>query len=111
MGFYIKKSIKFGPLRFNLSNSGIGVSTGVKGLRAGVDSKGRTYVSGGKGILRYRKQLSPKKQDTDNNNAGFLKIISLFLLIALILTALYFIKPDIIDFLLKSVVQNFLRFF
>lgn len=107
MGFYIKKSIKCGPLRFNLSSSGIGVSTGVKGLRVGLDSKGRTYVGGGKGILRYRKQLSSKKQETNSNDAGFWKMATLFLFAALILTAVYFIKPDIIDFLLKNISQNF----
>ena len=32
MGFYIRKSVSIGPLRFNLSKSGIGVSAGIKGL-------------------------------------------------------------------------------
>jgi hypothetical protein len=29
MGFYIRKSLGFGPFRLNLSKSGIGVSVGV----------------------------------------------------------------------------------
>lgn len=58
MGFHLRKSFKCGPFRFNLSNSGIGVSTGVKGLRVGVDGKGRSYIGGGKRILRYRKYLN-----------------------------------------------------
>ena len=33
MGFYIRKSVKAGPFRFNLSKSGLGVSTGVPGFR------------------------------------------------------------------------------
>jgi len=55
MGFHLRKSFKCGPVRFNLSNSGVGFSTGVKGLRVGIDGKGRSYIGGGKGILRYRK--------------------------------------------------------
>ena len=55
MGFHLRKSFKCGPFRLNLSNSGIGVSAGVKGLRVGIDGKGRSYVGGGVGMLRYRK--------------------------------------------------------
>lgn len=66
MGFHIRKSFKCGPLRFNLSNSGIGVSAGIKGLRAGIDSRGRSYVSGGVGMLRYREY--EKKQKTASNS-------------------------------------------
>lgn len=55
MGFNLRKSINIGGIRLNLSNSGIGFSTGVKGLRVGIDGKGRNYVGGGKGILRFRK--------------------------------------------------------
>ncbi|MFM7316607.1 MAG: DUF4236 domain-containing protein, partial [bacterium] len=33
MGFYFRKSIGVGPFRFNLSKSGIGVSTGIPGFR------------------------------------------------------------------------------
>lgn len=57
MGFNLRKSINIGGIRLNLSNSGIGFSTGVKGLRVGVDGKGRSYVGGGKGILRFRKYV------------------------------------------------------
>jgi hypothetical protein len=32
MGFYVRKSLKAGPFRFNLSKSGVGVSAGVPGL-------------------------------------------------------------------------------
>lgn len=58
MGFHLRKSFKVGALRFNLSNSGFGFSVGPKGLRLGIDGKGRSYIGGGKGILRYRKQIS-----------------------------------------------------
>jgi len=33
MAWYLKKAFRFGPIRFNLSKSGIGVSGGIKGLR------------------------------------------------------------------------------
>ena len=57
MGFYLRKSFRAGPIRFNLSKSGIGASFGVTGARAGVSSQGRTYVHGGRGGVYYRKSL------------------------------------------------------
>lgn len=56
MGFYLRKSISVGPLRFNLSKSGIGVSTGIKGLRVGVGPRGN-YVHMGRNGLYYRATL------------------------------------------------------
>lgn len=53
MGFYIRKSLRFGPLRLNLSKSGIGVSAGVKGFRVGTGPRGN-YVHAGRGGLYYR---------------------------------------------------------
>jgi hypothetical protein len=53
MGFYLRKSISVGPIRFNLSKSGIGVSAGVKGLRLGAGARGN-YVHMGRGGLYYR---------------------------------------------------------
>jgi hypothetical protein len=43
MGWSFRKSINFGPLRVNLSKSGIGYSVGGKDLRIGRDAKGHTY--------------------------------------------------------------------
>jgi hypothetical protein len=57
MGFYIRKSVNLGGVRLNLSKSGIGVSTGVKGFRLGMNGRG-TYVHMGRGGLYYRRQLS-----------------------------------------------------
>jgi hypothetical protein len=34
MAFYFRKSLRFGPLRLNLSKRGVGASIGVKGARA-----------------------------------------------------------------------------
>ncbi len=61
MGFYLRKSVRVGPLRFNLSKSGIGVSTGIPGFRVGTGPRGN-YVHMGRGGLYYRKSLSPRTQ-------------------------------------------------
>jgi len=53
LGFYLRKSVRVGPLRFNLSKSGIGVSAGVKGFRVGSGPRGN-YVHMGRGGLYYR---------------------------------------------------------
>ena len=57
MGFYLRKSFRAGPIRFNFSRSGIGASVGVTGARIGIPSSGRAYVHGGRGGLYYRKSL------------------------------------------------------
>lgn len=65
MGFYIRKSIKVGPLRFNLSKSGVGISAGVKGFRLGTGPRGN-YVHMGLGGLYYRSTLAPKASGESN---------------------------------------------
>jgi hypothetical protein len=45
MVWRFRKSIKLGPLRLNLSKSGIGTSIGVRGFRVGKDAKGRSYTA------------------------------------------------------------------
>jgi len=61
MAFYIRRSLRVGPLRFNLSKSGIGVSAGIKGLRVGTGPRGN-YIHMGRGGLYYRATLpSPSK--------------------------------------------------
>ncbi len=57
MPWYIRKALTRGPIRLNLSKSGLGASFGVKGLRIGVGPKG-TYVHGGRGGLYYRQYLN-----------------------------------------------------
>lgn len=56
MGLYLRKSIKVGPLRFNLSAAGIGVSGGVRGFRVGSGPRGN-YVHMGAHGLYYRSVL------------------------------------------------------
>ncbi len=58
MGFYIRKGFNFGPLRLNLSRSGLGASIGVKGARIGVGPRG-SYVHLGRGGLYYRQTIAP----------------------------------------------------
>ena len=56
MGFYLRKSQRIGPFRINLSKSGIGVSTGVKGLRVSQGPRGAMVHMGRHGLY-YRKTL------------------------------------------------------
>lgn len=61
MGFSFRKSYTFGPLRVNLSKSGVGFSFGVKGLRVGSNANGRKYVSAsvpGTGARYYKSTKS-----------------------------------------------------
>ena len=56
MGFYLRKALRFGPLRVNLSQHGLGLSAGVTGARFGLDASGHPYVHAGRGGLYYRKR-------------------------------------------------------
>ncbi|HXT17871.1 MAG TPA: DUF4236 domain-containing protein [Gemmatimonadaceae bacterium] len=56
MGFSIRQSVRVGPLRFNLSKSGVGVSAGVPGFRVGMGPRGN-YVHAGRGGFYYRATL------------------------------------------------------
>lgn len=63
MGFRFRKSFNIGPLRINLSKSGVGFSVGTKGFRVGRSAKGKTSATvsiPGTG-LSYQQDLSPKK--------------------------------------------------
>ena len=57
MAWYLRKSLKVGPIRFNLSKSGIGTSVGVKGLRIGSGPRGK-YIHAGREGLYFRQSLS-----------------------------------------------------
>ena len=67
MGFYFRKSKTFGPFRINLSKSGIGLSTGIKGARLSIGPKG-TYVNMGRNGMYYRKKLGSNSNKPTNNN-------------------------------------------
>lgn len=66
MGFYIRKALRVGPFRFNLSKSGIGISAGVKGLRFGTGPRGN-YVHMGRGGLYFRKSLNAPRARSPRN--------------------------------------------
>ena len=72
MGFSKSKSV--GPFRLNLSKSGLGVSTGVKGARVSFGPRG-TYVNLGRNGIYYRKKIGGGKTKrnsnrVNSNNAG-----------------------------------------
>lgn len=76
MPFYLRKAFKKGPVRFNLSKSGLGLSVGVTGARLGVNSRG-TYVHGGRHGMYYRKNL-PKHASPNNKNTQDGSSVELF---------------------------------
>lgn len=60
MGWSFRKSKSFGPFRLNFSNSGLGVSFGVKGARINVSKRG-TYVNLGANGIYYRQKIGGTK--------------------------------------------------
>jgi hypothetical protein len=58
VGFYFRKSFGKGPIRLNLSKSGLGVSVGVKGARVSFGPRG-TFLHAGRGGVYYRQRLTP----------------------------------------------------
>lgn len=65
MSWYIRKSVKIGPVRFNLSKSGIGASVGVTGFRIGIKPNGRSYIHAGRHGLYYKKEFESNKINVD----------------------------------------------
>lgn len=68
MAWYLRKSVSIGPIRFNISKSGIGTSVGIKGFRIGVKSNGRSYIHAGKYGLYYREEFDGAKQNVQTEN-------------------------------------------
>lgn len=69
MGFYIRKSFKAGPVRLNLSKSGIGLSAGVTGARVGISGDGRAYSHVGRHGL-YARDYYGGKRNTGGASSG-----------------------------------------
>ncbi len=67
MAFYLRKGFNFGPVRLNLSKSGVGVSGGMTGARAGLSPRG-AYVHGGRGGVYYRKYARKGKMRSRSRN-------------------------------------------
>jgi len=64
MAWYLRKSVSLGPVRFNLSKSGIGTSVGVTGFRVGIRPNGSSYVHAGRHGIYYREELGKGKKRT-----------------------------------------------
>ena len=65
MAWYLRKAFRLGPLlRLNVSKSGLGASFGIKGLRFGINPRGRRYLAGGRYGLYFRQNLSTDSEGT-----------------------------------------------
>ena len=69
MGWYIRKAFSTGPVRLNLSKSGLGVSFGVKGARVGVGPRGM-YTHLGRDGLYYRSGFSASQRASASQSAS-----------------------------------------
>jgi hypothetical protein len=69
MSFYIRKSVRFGPIRLNFSKSGIGVSTGIKGARISTGPRG-AYIHMGRNGIYYRRRIDGSIADTPPSGAS-----------------------------------------
>jgi len=61
MAWYLRKSVSVGPIRFNLSKSGVGASVGVTGFRIGMRPDGSSYVHAGRHGLYMREELGGRQ--------------------------------------------------
>src|SRR5258708_5062287 len=67
MGFFFRRSTRFGPFRLNFSKSGIGASVGVKGARLTMTPRGTTYVTVGSHGFYYRETLPKSGRNPVNS--------------------------------------------
>lgn len=68
MSWYLKRSLSLGPVRFNLSKSGVGYSVGVKGFRIGVKPNGKNYVRAGRDGFFYYDEFGKGTKGAFANN-------------------------------------------
>jgi|SRR5579871_704125 len=61
MGYFFRRSAKFGPFRLNFSKSGVGASVGVKGARLTMTPRGTAYITVGSHGFYYRETLLQAK--------------------------------------------------
>jgi hypothetical protein len=89
MAWNFRKSLRFGPLRINLSKSGVGYSFGLPGYRLGRSAKGQKYQSvniPGTGIYRRdylstQSNVTPRLSGTSWFVAPKLYVLGLLLLV------------------------------
>jgi len=86
MGWYLRKSFGLGPLRLNLSKSGIGYSVGVRGARIGVGPRGN-YIRLGRGGVYYQKYFSSAGSASANSQAPVVPVVDVSALGTAITTA------------------------
>lgn len=109
MGLYLKKSFRAGPVRLNLSKSGLGLSAGVKGARVGCGPRG-TYVHAGRNGLYYRKNLSshPSASKSSGQESGGAGCGTLILIISVGLAAIWlFSNPEILGLVTAIIAITF----
>jgi hypothetical protein len=56
-GLYLRRALSVGPVRVNVSKSGLGASVGVKGARVGLRPDASKYVHAGRGGAYLRREL------------------------------------------------------
>jgi Protein of unknown function (DUF4236) len=69
MGFRFRRSVNFGPIRFNLSKSGIGYSVGSKHFRytVGATGRNRSTINFGGGLSYIQEH---KARDSSSSSLG-----------------------------------------
>lgn len=100
MGLRFRKSINFGPVRVNLSKSGIGYSVGKKGMRVTRTASGRTQATvsvPGTGIsyvqdLGGSKGKKKRKKADKREVSGVGKWIGILLLVVVVAAVLIWCK-------------------
>lgn len=71
MAWRFRKSLNFGPLKVNLSKSGVGYSIGGRGFRVGKDAKGRSYTAASiPGTGLYERKYSSQAKAASGSAAG-----------------------------------------
>ena len=75
MGLFLRKALTTGPVRINLSKSGLGVSAGVKGARVGVGRQG-PQVFAGRGGLYYRKKMGSSSNDSGSSSCLLIVLVA-----------------------------------
>jgi hypothetical protein len=99
MGFYIRKSFRIGPLRLNVSKSGLDASVGTKGARLGLSSKGKLYTHLGRwGLYQQQDLVSVNLQPaTTSKGIGLWILIALGTLLVLFIALSLVIAADRLD--------------